>query len=314
MQRRDFLKQISAPAFALGAADRAGFGYTREKHVKHVAHNESPKLDHVAISTWSLHNYFRSTRDADSTLNGTALVLLDFPEAMADRYKVRRFEVCSRHFASTERAYLQEFKYILSHTRSSVVNLSVSLDESGSDGTSSSPDPAGHRRSVDAVKPWIDVARAVGTKSVSVGPGKIDPEDLAPTIEFYRTVAGYAESKGIRVLVQTDESLGADAPRSVVKLLKSAGDGKLGTLPDLNGYSDDRAPNQRLLFPYASSVCHVRALADVSEGAQPDYDLPRAIAIAKQAGFRGYYSIELDGPGDPYSEIQKTLDELTRCL
>jgi len=36
--------------------------------------------------------------------------------------------------------------------------------------------------------------------------------------------------------------------------------------------------------------------------------------IARQARFRGFYSIEFDGPGDPYAGIQRTLDELLRYL
>jgi hypothetical protein len=36
--------------------------------------------------------------------------------------------------------------------------------------------------------------------------------------------------------------------------------------------------------------------------------------IARQANFRGVYSIEFEGPGDPYAGIQKTLDELLKYL
>jgi sugar phosphate isomerase/epimerase len=44
------------------------------------------------------------------------------------------------------------------------------------------------------------------------------------------------------------------------------------------------------------------------------FDFPQAIEIAKQSGFRGIYTIEFDGPGDPYAGIQKTLDELLKRL
>ena len=36
--------------------------------------------------------------------------------------------------------------------------------------------------------------------------------------------------------------------------------------------------------------------------------------IAKRSGFHGVYSIEFEGRGDPYSGIQKTLDELLKYL
>ena len=105
-----------------------------------AAASASAKLERIAISTWSLHNYFRATRRSDFNLPGPMLALLDFPEMIVDRYKVHHFEFCTSHFASTEPAYLREIKYALVRTRSTIVNIPVDIEECGREGTFSDPD------------------------------------------------------------------------------------------------------------------------------------------------------------------------------
>jgi sugar phosphate isomerase/epimerase len=61
-------------------------------------------------------------------------------------------------------------------------------------------------------------------------------------------------------------------------------------------------------------VCHAKGLHFDSAGKETEFDFPKCIAISKKAGFKGIYSIEYEGPGDPYEGVQKTLDELLRYL
>lgn len=61
-------------------------------------------------------------------------------------------------------------------------------------------------------------------------------------------------------------------------------------------------------------MCHAKGLEFDAEGVETAYDFPHAMEIAKQAGFRGVYSIEFEGSGDPYLGIQKTLDEILKYL
>ncbi len=76
MLRRDFLAQLAVGAASAGLGEEA-FAYTKKK--QHKIPKLPPKLDRIAISTWSLHNYFRATRDSDFNLPGPMLALLDFP-------------------------------------------------------------------------------------------------------------------------------------------------------------------------------------------------------------------------------------------
>jgi len=271
------------------------------------------KLERISISTWSLHNYFRVTRREDFSLPGPMLSLLDFPALIADRYNVRHFEFCAVHFASTEPAYLREVKYALVHTRSTVVNMPLDIKESA---TFSDPDREERMASIDAVKHWVDVAHQLGAKSVRVDPGKVDTLNLARTADSYKTVAAYAQARGIRVILENLHGNGTDRPEELAQLIKLIGPGRVGSLPDFGNFPDEatRERGLKMLFPYAHVVCHTKGLKFDADGAETQYDFPKAMEISKKAGFRGLYSIEFDGPGDPYVGIQKTVDELLKYL
>jgi sugar phosphate isomerase/epimerase len=313
MLRRDFLVRLTTGA-AAGCGSGAGSFATVQP--RRTVVSASPKLDRISISTWSLHNYFRATRRSDFSGEGPILALLDFPDLIVDRYKVRHFEFCTTHFSSVEPAYLQEIKYALVRTGSTVVNIPVDIEECGSDGTFSDPDREERRAALDAVKQWVDVAHTLGAKSVRVGPGKVDLENLQPTAESYKLLAAYALAKGIRVIVENHGGFGSKDPEELVKLFKLVGAGRVGALPDFGNFPDEptREKGLKMLFPYAQTVCHAKGLKFDADGAETEYDFPKAVEIAKKGAFRGVYSIEFEGPGDPYAGIQRTLDELLKCL
>ena len=316
MLRRDFLARLAGGVAASAGGLGEAWAYTRKKHKAPKAPSVSSKLDHIAVSTWSLRNYFRATRSPDCELPGPMLALLDFPDTIVDRYKVRRFEYCASHFASLETAYIREIKYVLAHTHTNIVNLSVDIEECGSEGTFSDPDPEKRQAALEAVERWVDVARALGVKSISVGPGKVDPEDLARTAESYKELTAYAQKKSVHVVVENADTLGSDDPQQLLALLRLAGPARLGALPNFANFPDEptRQSGLAMLFPYAQNVCHAKSLEFSADGAETTYDFPAAVETARKAAFRGIYSIQFDGSGDPYVGIQKTLDELVRYL
>ncbi len=63
MLRRDFLARLAAGGAAAGFGSSNAFAYAKKKHKAPHVNN---KLERIAISTWSLRNYFRATRSSDS--------------------------------------------------------------------------------------------------------------------------------------------------------------------------------------------------------------------------------------------------------
>jgi sugar phosphate isomerase/epimerase len=312
MLRRDFFTRMAGGATALALGSELQ-GETK-RHSASVA--SSDKRNRISISTWSLHNYFQATHEKDFALPGNMLALLDFPEMIADRYKVHNLEFCAPHFASTEKTYLQELKRRLVRAHARVVNMPVDIEELWTGGGLSDSDKEVREAAVNGAKTWIDVALAVGSKCVRCDPGKMNPEDLAPTIESYKRLAAYGRPKGVQVIIENHGGVGSEHPEELVKLFKQASPEVVGALPDFGDFPDEatRERGLALLFPYAHVVCHAKGLEFDSEGNETRFNFPTCIEISKRAGFKGIYSIEYEGPGDPYEGVQKTLDELLKYL
>ena len=47
---------------------------------------------------------------------------------------------------------------------------------------------------------------------------------------------------------------------------------------------------------------------------RPMFDFPKCVQTSKAAGFKGVYSIEFEGEGDPYEGVHKVVEELKRNL
>jgi hypothetical protein len=324
MNRRDFLTRIAASGTALGSVGlaaaelaqgpRPGGANRGQGHAARYSGND--KLHRVAISSWSFHKYFQATRDKDFKLAGEMLALLDFPEMIAQRYDVHTLEMVAPHFASTEPAYLQELKSKLALAHSHLVNIPVDIKEIRNEGGLSDAKAEVRQGAIEASKKWIDIAKTLGARSVRCDPGKINPDDLSPTIDSYRKLAAYGKSKGICVIIENHGGVGSEHPEELVKIFKGVGGEFIGALPDFGNFPDEKTRQHGLpvLFPYARTVCHAKGLEFDANGNETKFNFQKCVEIAKQAGYKGVYSIEYEGPGDPYQGVQMVVAELVRYL
>jgi len=314
MIRREFLTRLAEGTIVTGAL-------CSNDILRAAAGGPAPqagvdKHSRIAVSTWSLHNYFASTRENEFKLPGKMLELLEVPQLMADKYKIHNIEICVPHFASSEAGYLQELKKRLAASHTRVVNMPVDIEEIWNKGGLSDPDKSVRTAAVNASKRWIDVAATIGSAAVRCDPGKLDPKNLPPTLESYKALADYGKSKGVHVIIENHGGVGSEHPEELVALFKGVGGDYIGALPDFANFPDEtiREKGLGLLFPYARIVCHAKGLEFDAEGRETKYNFPRCIETSKKAGFKGIYSIEFEGEGDPYQGIQKVLDELLRTL
>jgi sugar phosphate isomerase/epimerase len=312
MQRRDFL------ACLLGGTAGAGspaFAQSRH-HAAHRAPATPSKLDRVAVSSWSFNNYFQSNRESSASVSTGRMALLDFPEMIADRYKVHNLEFVAPHFASVEPAYLQELKANLVRARSRLINIPVDIREIWRGGGLSDPDTAVRETVVAASQNWIDVAKQLGASSVRCDPGAFNPDDLTLTIESYRRLVAYGRTKDVIVLIENRGEMGSQHPEALVQLFLAVGGLFIGALPDFGNFPDNetRLRGLPMLFPYARTVCHAKGLNLDANGNETAFDFQKCIQTAKEAEFKGIYSIEYEGAGDPYAGVEAVITELIRYL
>jgi len=315
MNRRDLFTCMAAGVAswmaAVGLSPLPAVQGTRKPAARPVG-----KGARIAVSSWSFHNYFQSTREREFNLPGSMLVLLDFPEMIVDRYKVHNFEFVAPHFASTEATYLAELKNHLARTHSRLVNIPVDIEEIDTAGGLSDPDEKVRDRAIEAAKKWIDIAHTLGASAVRCDPGTMDPTDLSPTAASYKKLAAYSKSRSVQVIIENHGGVGPEYPEQLVRLFQLVGASSMGALPDFGNFPDEatRERGLRLLFAYARVVCHAKGLQFNAAGNETQYDFPKCIAVAKTAGYKGVYSVEYEGPGDPYDGVQKVVNELERYL
>jgi len=270
----------------------------------------------IGISTWSFHNFFATTRDDNAPpLTGKPWDLLDYPEMIADHYHVHEMEIVAPHFASTEPLYLAEVKGRLARAHSHLVNIPVDIPELDMGAGLSDPDAKLTAKMITACKKWIDVAHALGAKSVRCDPGKINTADLKPTVASYKALAAYGVTKGIFVIIENHGGVGSEHPEELVDLFKAVGK-NCAALPDFGNFPDEatRQKGLRLLFPYAHAVCHAKGLKFDDKGNETMFDFGQCVKTSKEAGFKGVYSIEFEGEGDPHAGVQNVINELRRFL
>lgn len=315
MNRRDFMASFLA-GMAASTVTPTAFAQSRRHHAAHHPASAPSKLDRVGISSWSFHNYFESTRESSVSPPAEHLALLDFPQMVADRYKVHDLEFVAPHFASVEPAYLQELKANLASVGSRLINIPVDIQEIWHGGGLSDPDALVRDAAVEASKKWIDIARLLGARSVRCDPGGFNPDDLTLTIDSYTKLAAYGRSKNVAVLIENHGEIGSEHPEALVQMFRAVGGPFIGALPDFGNFPDNetRLRGLPLLFPFARTVCHAKGLNLDANGNETAFDFQKCVEIAKSADFRGLYSIEFEGSGDAYAGVQAVVNELVRYL
>jgi len=67
------------------------------------------------------------------------------------------------------------------------------------------------------------------------------------------------------------------------------------------------------MFKRAYNISHVKD-SEVDNGKVFRVDVGKTFAIAKQAGYRGYFSMEWEGEGEPYEGTRKLIEASLKYL
>jgi sugar phosphate isomerase/epimerase len=267
------------------------------------------KLARLAIMTYSFDRIIHVQGRPEEP--GRTLDLFDIPEMFADRYHVHNVEVQHDHFGSTEPSVFKEFRARLAKTKSQVSNINLEFEEMNI----SSPDPVLRAQAIDLTKRWIDHALELGSPRVMVNQGRPTPETKDAAIATLTIMGDYGKSKGVKVSMEprgggrgrgaTPPPDGPTPPPPYILLTEIIKASATYANVDIGNFGDQEVQHagMRAMFPYTVGNTHVKLNP-------ARYDLPAALALAKELGYKGLYSIEAGGQGDPYDNVQKIYDVL----
>jgi hypothetical protein len=83
---------------------------------------------------------------------------------------------------------------------------------------------------------------------------------------------------------------------------------------NLGGGAEKNYEGVTAMFRHVFNMAHVKSAYVASDGKVQEVDLERLFAIARQAEYRGYFSMEAENSGDPFVNTKKLADETLRYL
>lgn len=295
--RRTFIEACAA----LSAAQQARPAAAPDMHFPAV-----PR-DRLAVASYP----FRGFMDRPGH---PGIKLTDFASMVVEKFGIYNIEPLNSHFPSTEPAYLDQLRRAVEQAHSHVVNIPTAV------GASLYDTDAAHRdKAISNSKKWVDIAVALGSPSIRVhiqGAKGASP-DVGRASESLKPVAEYGAAKNVMINLENDD-LDTEDAFFLVKVIDAVNSPWLRGLPDfgnsmMKGDEDFNYRAMEAMFRRAYNISHVKD-SEVDNGKVFRVSMAKTFAIAKAAGYRGYFSMEWEGQGGPYEGTQKLLDESLKDL
>ncbi|HJS97642.1 MAG TPA: sugar phosphate isomerase/epimerase family protein [Terriglobales bacterium] len=280
----------------------------------HMTFPAGPR-ERISVASWPFRFWIDSPTNTYRDRSKPGMTLLEFPAMVVKEFKVNKLEPLGQHFASTDAAYLGQFREAVQKAGCHIVDIPMGGEESYYD-----PDPAVRQKAIDLGKKWVDIAVAVGSPSIRnhIGGAKNVKPDVARTAESLRQVVKYAASKNVVVNLENDDLVSEDA-FFIVNVIKKVNSPWLHALPDfcnsmMGGNADFDYKAVTAMFGHAYNICHVKD-SEVGDGGKVYHiDIPKTFGILKASGFRGYCSMEWEGAGDSYQGTHKLIADTLKYL
>ena len=313
ISRRRFL-QSSAAALAASGVTLVG---------KAISASTEPNLtfpheprERIAVPSWPFRGYIEAVTNKwarDPKLPG--MDLKDFAAMVVKRFNVRNIEPLSDHFSSTEASYLREFRAKVEKAGAQVVNIAADPRFSFYHSLE-----AQRLKAVANGKKWIDVAVAIGSPSVRLhmaGAYKVKP-DAGRAADTLKQLADYGAQKNVLVNLENDDNVTED-PFFLVEVIEKVNHPYLHALPDFcnSMLTHDQEFNNRAMdamFKHAYNIAHMKDSEVGDKGKLYTVDVAKCFEIAKANGYRGYFSMEWEGQGEPNEGVEKLIAESLKNL
>ncbi len=191
-----------------------------------------------------------------------------------------------------------------------------------------SPDAAKRQENVDRTKRQIDLASALGIPTMRINTGRwgtsesfdalmanrgieppleghTDEEAFEWVIDAIGSCIGHAAERGVVLGLENHWGLGR-TPEGVLRIVRAIDSPWLQVTLDTGNFLEDPYDKLAMLAPYAVLV-QAKTYYGGGTWYTLDLDYDRIANIMRDAGFRGYVSLEFEGKEDPGAAIPKSL-------
>jgi sugar phosphate isomerase/epimerase len=311
VSRRDFLRKTSTLTMAAAALGRGGNAFGSEPHVKFPT---DPRA-RLTVASYPFRDFITSPHRHQAQAKQPLMDIRDFGAMVVKKFNVKNIEPWSAHFASTETAYVSGLREAFDKAGAHVIDIAGDIRHGVYD-----PDATHRATAVTEAKAWVDAASTLGSPSVRIHVARV--QGAKPNVDFAAEslghVADYGAEKNVVVNLENDDAVSEDA-FFIVDVIEKANHPYLHALPDFanSRMTHDDDFNYRAvaaMFKHAYSISHVKEGEDGEGGKFIPVDVEKTFGIAKAAGYRGYFSMEMDRSGDPYEGTQMLIDRSLKNL
>jgi len=312
LSRRSFLERTASLAAGAVALGRARAEEASGPNLRFP----TSASERLAVASWPFRASIESPKNRwarNPKLAG--MDLKNFAAMVLKEFNLRNIEPLGEHFRSTEPAYLAEFREAVEKAGSHIVNIPAGVRGSFYD-----PDKTKRQNAVESAKKWVDVAVAVGSPSLRMhieGYRHAQPNvDL--TADCLKQLAEYGGEKNILINLENDDLVSEDA-FFLVRVIVKVGHPYLHALPDfcnsmLSGNPQFNYDALSAMFKGAYNIAHMKD-SEVGEGGKVyTVDVARCFDIARAAGYKGYFSMEWEGQGEPHTGTHRLVEESLKNL
>ena len=315
VSRRTFLRRGSGTLAGLALASRVGSALAAGlgSAGPHIEFPTEPRA-RLSVSSYPFREFVQSSFSRRNPQK-PGMDLPAFAKMVVEKFNVHGIEPWSPHFLSRTPAGLAALRTAFEKAGVHVVNIPCELRESFYD-----PDPANRKAAVEAGKGWVDTAVGVGSPSVRlhIARARSAAPNAALAAASLTQVADYGAEHNIVINLENDDLVSEDA-FFVVRVIDRANHPWLHALPDFGNSAMTGEPAFNLdaltvMFRHAYCISHVKDSEAGDNGQIVEADLAAAFRIARDSGYRGYFSMEMDKPGDPYAGTASLLEQSLKHL
>lgn len=268
----------------------------------------------LAVTSYPFRAYIESPTNRGRKQDVPGMDLTAFAAMVAEKFGVFNINPLGDHFQSTEPAYLEKFRRSLETAHSHIVDLGLGGREFYSEQAATRDEAASYGCH------WIEIAAAVGSPSVRqhVHGRRGEKPDVDRAAETLGRMAQCGAKHNVVVNLENDDAVSED-PFFLVQVIEKVKSPYLRALPDFGNSlpAHDAAFNERAvgaMLDHAFNMCHVKENME-SKGKHYTVDLPSLFKLAKQRGYRGYFSMECESEAeDPFAGTKRLINETLKYI
>lgn len=300
MQRRNFL----AACLPLGAALTGISPLAALAHVRPGERKSTPGAPfQLGLAAYSYRKYLQGA--------GKRMTLLEFIRASAE-LGTDGVELTEYYFPKPiTPAFLREVKRTAHLWGQTITGTPI-----GNQFTF--PAGADRDRQVETYQRWVDLSATLGSPAIrtfagSAPKGLSEAEGRRNVIETLKGICDYAGERGVFVALENHGGVVAE-PDGLLEIVQAVESPWLGINLDTGNFrtTDPYADLERCA-PYAVTVQYKVEMFPKGGPAHPA-DFGRILKILRQAGYRGFVTLEYEAREEPQVAVPRYLREMRRLL